>query len=396
MRAVDLFAGCGGLSKGFGDAGVDVVAAFENWDPAIANYRKNFDHPIFKMDLSDVEGVSTLLLDEFLPDMIIGGPPCQDFSSAGQRVERGRADLTVAFSQIVARVRPAYFVMENVVRARQSAAYEEARSIFKEAGYGLIETVLDASLYGTPQKRKRFFCIGFLGADDGFIEVRPEELASDRAMTVRDYFGESFGGDHYYRHPRNYSRRAVFSVDEPAPTMRGVNRPIPGGYPGHAGDSHALDGSVRALTTKQRARIQTFPPEFIWDGPKTHIEQLIGNAVPVKLAEFVATYVMGHARTVQEDSLSDFSAWLGSNQNASSKRSLGDVVSRVRRLNNMLTFPVTVTPGYLTELSENDEFSSLSPSVKSQLRRAANLFIEFLSLGLGSAAGRERAVPTGA
>ncbi|MDJ0376440.1 DNA cytosine methyltransferase [Cryobacterium sp. PH31-L1] len=379
MRAVDLFAGCGGLSRGFADAGVDVVAAFENWDPAIATYRQNFDHPIFKMDLSDVEGVSSLLKSDFAPDMIIGGPPCQDFSSAGKRIEQGRADLTVAFSQIVSKVRPAYFVMENVERARGSAAYQDARANFKEAGYGLIETVLDASFYGAPQKRKRFFCIGRLGAEDSFVSVPPEALASTKPMTVRDYFGESFGGDHYYRHPRNYSRRAVFSIDEPAPTMRGVNRPIPGGYPGHSGDSHELDGSVMAITTEQRARIQTFPSSFIWEGPKTHVEQLIGNAVPVKLAEFIGRYVMDHARSQHENSLDEFLVWLEARSADGHSRSLNDVVSRVRRANQLQPFPEYPDLQYLVDLAAGVGFQELVPAVRSQLRRAAKLYVEFMT-----------------
>ena len=95
MRVVDLFAGCGGLSLGFQSAGFDVVAAFDNWDASIGVYMKNFSHPIKKEDLSDVES-SINNIREFRPEMIIGGPPCQDFSSAGKRNEdNGRGDLTV-------------------------------------------------------------------------------------------------------------------------------------------------------------------------------------------------------------------------------------------------------------------------------------------------------------
>ena len=84
----------------------------------------------------------------------------------------------------------------------------------------------------------------------------------------------------------------MFSIDEPAPTMRGVNRPVPKGYPGHPNDACELSASVRALTTAERALIQTFPNDFIWLGNKTDTEQMIGNAVPVKLAEFVASALL--------------------------------------------------------------------------------------------------------
>lgn len=87
ITAVDLFAGCGGMSLGFEKAGVDVVAAYDNWDAAIDVYRANFEHPVFKRDLSDVSVAEEV--SSFSPDIIIGGPPCQDFSQAGKRSEDG-------------------------------------------------------------------------------------------------------------------------------------------------------------------------------------------------------------------------------------------------------------------------------------------------------------------
>ena len=180
--------------------------------------------------------------------------------------------------------------MENVERARLSKAFASARKLFKDAGYGLTEVVLDASRCGAPQKRKRFVCLGIQGVADGFATEIIESRLSKKPTTVRDYFGESLPFEYYYRHPRNYNRRAVFSVDEPAPTMRGVNRPVPKGYPGHPNDACTLaeHPEIRALTTAERAQIQTFPVDFRWVGTKTDAEQMIGNAVPVKLAEFVA------------------------------------------------------------------------------------------------------------
>ena len=81
MRVVDLFSGCGGMSLGLGQAGFNVVGAFDNWDPAIAIYRENFKHPIFKADLSNEE--ASAAVKRLKPDLIAGGPPCQDYSIAG-------------------------------------------------------------------------------------------------------------------------------------------------------------------------------------------------------------------------------------------------------------------------------------------------------------------------
>lgn len=290
MNVVDLFAGCGGLSLGFQRQGYNIVAAFEWWDAAVKCYAANFSHPVHQIDLSDVNNAVSVIT-QYSPDMIIGGPPCQDFSHAGKRIEAGRASLTDSYAQIVAAIKPMCFVMENVDRARTSNAYACARKIFKDAGYGLTEIVLDASLCGTPQKRKRFICFGVQGKPDNFALGLFEQRQSKEPMTLRDYFGDTLGFEYYYRHPRNYSRRAVFSIDEPAPTMRGVNRPVPKGYPGHPNDACPVSDDLHALTTEERSWVQTFPKDFKWIGSKTDVEQMIGNAVPVNLASFVAETV---------------------------------------------------------------------------------------------------------
>ena len=287
MRIVDLFAGCGGMSLGFEKAGFDIVAAFEKWAAAAECHRANLNHPVYETDLSDVEE-AVCVISALKPDVIIGGPPCQDFSSAGKRIEAGRAGLTESFAKIVAEVMPTSFVMENVANARKSNAYSTARNIFKAAGYGLTEVVLDASYCGVPQKRKRFFCVGMLGREDGFALQMLQERLSDKPLTVRKYFGDRLDFEYYYRHPRNYNRRAIFSVDEPAPTVRGVNCGVAPGYHGNPSDACPVSQVTHALTTADRAMIQTFPEDFKWPEKKTAAEQMIGNAVPVNLAAYVA------------------------------------------------------------------------------------------------------------
>jgi DNA (cytosine-5)-methyltransferase 1 len=188
--------------------------------------------------------------------------------------------------------------MENVDRLVQTNKYKEAAQIFKEAGYGLNVRLLDASYCGVPQKRKRYFVVGELGAKDDFLNDFIDANLSAEPMTIRDYFGDQLKTEFYYRHPRNYSRRAVYSIDEPSATIRGVNRPIPDGYPGHPNDATKALSKVRPLTTQERGAVQTFPNDFVWVGTKTTVEQLIGNAVPVKLAEFVANALMKRIESV--------------------------------------------------------------------------------------------------
>ena len=186
MRTVDLFSGCGGMSLGFQSAGYNIVAAFENWPAAIECYKQNFKHPVIETDLSIVDE-AIIRIKKYQPDLIIGGPPCQDFSNAGNRTEGERAELTHSFAKIITAVKPKFFVMENVARASESEAYKKARKLFIDNGYGLTEIVLDASHCNVPQKRNRFFCIGGLNQDDSFLSAILRAKQTVLPLSVRDY-----------------------------------------------------------------------------------------------------------------------------------------------------------------------------------------------------------------
>jgi DNA (cytosine-5)-methyltransferase 1 len=384
-RSVDLFAGCGGLSLGFQDAGFEIVGAFEWWGVAAACYEANFAHPVYRDDLFEVDA-AVEKIQALNPEVLIGGPPCQDFSHAGKRVEDKRAALTEAFAAIVTTIKPTWFVMENVDRAFKSCTYAAARDIFKNAGYGLTEIVLNAGLCGVPQRRKRFFCIGSLDAEDGFLADYILNAMSRTEMTLRDYFGTSLDLEYYYRHPRNYCRRAIYSIDEPSATIRGVNRPVPLGYPGHPNDACELNDSIRPMTTLERALIQTFPPNFKWSGNKTETEQMIGNAVPVKLAEFVARALSHHisstdglGKTSASKSRVDyrlFHEWL-QNTRAMSERAQRDTISRLKRANSICAIPTNPEAYYIFSLGQTDEYRGLKPDIRSQLKRAVSLYSDY-------------------
>ena len=288
MKCVDLFSGCGGMSLGFQNAGFDVTLAMDNWEGAVKVYNTNFAHEAILQNILNTQDVVDILRN-FKFDIIVGGPPCQDFSSAGKRDETlGRATLTYKFCDVVRSTKPRFFVMENVERIKRSQAFSDIIRSFSSAGYGLSSVILDASYCGVPQARRRLFLIGELDGSHNTLESVYQSRLSNTPMTVRDYLPD-IDLDYYYRHPRNYARRGVYSVNEPSPTIRGVNRPIPPGYRKHKSDPVDVnEARVRPLTTKERARIQTFPEDFVFLGPKTHQEQMIGNSVPVRLAEFVA------------------------------------------------------------------------------------------------------------
>lgn len=293
-KLVDMFCGCGGMSLGFQMAGFDVIASFDNWEPAIATYTSNFEHPVFSLDLSDSEAVLPTI-QGLNPDIIIGGPPCQDFSIAGKREFNGkRANLTLSYAQIVTGIKPNWFVMENVYNIQKSPIFNQALDIFSKAGYGLNVRVLDASYMGVPQARRRCFVIGKLGESDDFLNQIIDEKLSKKPLTLREYLGDKLGTDFYYMHPRSYKRRAVFSVDEPSATIRGVNRPMPATYSFHSGDKCNDSSKIKTLSSKERSYIQTFPEGFEFKGSSSQIEQQIGNAVPVNMARFIAEIIFSN------------------------------------------------------------------------------------------------------
>ncbi|MGG2482819.1 DNA cytosine methyltransferase [Brevibacillus borstelensis] len=170
FTAIDLFAGAGGMSLGFEQAGFDVLAAVE-YDPIHASIHQ-FNFPKTKVicaDVSKITGNDILQAIGKKPgeiDVIFGGPPCQGFSMIGRRLEDdARNVLLLHFYKIISEIRPKYFVMENVSGLTQGSAkklLEVVISEFQGIGYEvtLPYRVLDASHFGVPQSRKRLFLYG--------------------------------------------------------------------------------------------------------------------------------------------------------------------------------------------------------------------------------------------
>ncbi|MGC2305133.1 DNA cytosine methyltransferase [Candidatus Binatus sp.] len=379
MRVADLFCGCGGISAGFQAANHEIVFAAENWSRARLVYDRNFDHGSTRLDLTDIVEAAFAVSRE-RPEVIAGGPPCQEFSAAGPRTEAARADLTVGFAEIVRACRPTWFVMENVPAAAASKAWGTARVRLNRAGYGITEVVLDASLYGVPQLRKRLFLIGRLDEDDGFLVDDLKTAGADRPLSVRGYLGDELGVEYYYRHPRHWGRRAIYSIDEPAATVRSTNRPIPPKYTSHPLDAAPIAG-VKPLTARQRARLQTFGREFRFDRNLRawEVDTMVANAVPVGLAqhlgEAMACYENPRNRESHEK---EFRNWL-QEMRSYTDRSAGNVISRLKRARRIVGVErrFADTRDELIALERMPEFAALSGSVRSQLKRAIILLSEF-------------------
>lgn len=357
--------------------------------PAIICYNANFDHNAQQLDLNNVENAVGVIA-KLNPDVIIGGPPCQEFSNAGRREEGARADLTLRYAEIITQVLPDYFVMENVPRVKTSRAYANARQLYIQHGYGLTEVVLDASRCGVPQKRTRFFCIGALHTPNNFLLQKIFEAYIGEPLSVAQYFIANhvpLDMRAYYRHPTTYNRRGIFSIDEVAPTVRGVNRPRPATYLLHPNDAVGQEdlNNVNKLTLRQRATIQTFPADFILEDlgiAQCDLEQMIGNAVPVSLARFIADRLQEYIHELQGGNQAmagpmSFAEWLRTEKNYTD-RSISDVFSRLNRA-------AAILPGheidryYIVDLEAEPAYQSLTVSVKSQIRKAINLKLAYMN-----------------
>lgn len=424
MRAVELFAGAGGMSLGLKRAGIEVVQAYDAWKPAIDVYRKNVGHHIWQHDLKDIFSVAPMIA-ALAPDLIVGGPPCQDFSAAGERVEGERAALTRAFAMLVCIARPSWFVMENVPLAASSQAWADARAILVRAGYGLTESKLDASLYGVPQRRRRLFVVGRLGEQDGFLESALVAARSARAMTMRDMLGDTLGDTCYFQ-PQVSGNRGIWSTEEPAPTIcRSSRRPIPPRYRPHPADAaliktgafytrpyyegrgvrtldepapavirttrerprpkylanpHHADpvpaAQATVLTQQQVSRIQGFPTGWDWSSATSRdVDQMIANAVPGPLAEAIGRVILAReaGQTIPEVQ-GRFGQWLR-RQRGFTKASVRNAKSRLNRARRLLGGR-TFSNGALeiAALEGVEEFTGLPTGTRSDLRKALQLY----------------------
>lgn len=189
---IDLFCGAGGLSLGLREAGWRSLLAVDKWADAIATYKKNFPDEENRSLCEDVESLTqdrlTRLFEE-KPDWVVGGPPCQGFSTVGKR-ERDdpRNKLVREFAGVVQHLGPEGFVIENVVGLRDMKFVRDIVEHFATFGYRVTPHVLPAADYGVPQLRRRIF---FVGSREGFGFLRPPQThRPGEYLTVWDAIGD--------------------------------------------------------------------------------------------------------------------------------------------------------------------------------------------------------------
>ena len=341
---IDLFAGAGGLSFGFVHAGFDMVMAVDNCAAAVETHRWNLGDHARNVDL----GMADLAFPS--ATVVVGGPPCQGFSSAGlRRSGDGRNTLVAEFARVIAQLRPAVFVFENVegfLTAEGGARVIELLEPLIETGYRIHLRKINAANFGVPQHRKRVIAIGALGWDPQFpqpthaaygapgahlaglhMPLTPTlgQALADLPSASRDAPGEP--EDHYYApleeldlervkvlRPgqtmrdlpevywhNSYRRRAFRRVKDGTPTEKRGGAPAGLRRMRFEEPSKTVTGATRhelihptedrCLTVRECARLQTFPDDFKFFGAISTRMQLIGNAVPPLLSSRIAEAV---------------------------------------------------------------------------------------------------------
>ena len=341
---IDLFAGAGGLSLGFARAGFEVELAVDNSAAAVETHRRNLGDHARAVDL----GTADLAFPS--ATVVAGGPPCQGFSSAGLR-KRGddRNTLVGQFARLVARLRPAMFVFENVegfFTAEGGSRVIELLEPLIETGYRIHLRKINAANFGIPQHRKRVIAIGAIGWDPQFPEPThaaygaPGARLAGMHLPPTPTLGEALADlpspsraapgkpeDHYYIPlegldldraqalrpgqtmrdlPEEYwhdsfRRRAFRRVMDGTPTERRGGAPAglrrlrfeepSKAVTGGARNEFVHPSEDRCLTVRECARLQTFPDDFRFFGNSSERMQLIGNAVPPLLASKIAEVV---------------------------------------------------------------------------------------------------------
>ncbi len=296
MKFIDLFAGCGGMSKGFELAGLECEGFVEFWQPAIDTHLNNCGGKLIGKDILKIKDKEIKKFKGKV-DLIIGGPPCQGFSMAGKRDPKDpRNKLFIEFIRFLRIIKPKFFVMENVqgiVSMRDAEGeyvFNQIIKFFEKEGYKVDVKVLDSSNYGVPEKRKRAIFIGNNQDKKNEFPDFKQKVFLKEVMNLP--YSEIEGIQHIYEKVAT-EKSYGFSFVKPGETyglFRSTNKRL-------KIDSFACTITKggryihpvfnRLISVREAARIQSFPENFMFTGSKDNMYAQIGNAVPVKMAEAI-------------------------------------------------------------------------------------------------------------
>ena len=314
LNVLDLFCGCGGMSKGLTDAGLNVIAGIDIWGKAIENYNKNYKHKAYCEDLTKLppEKFNSLYNKENKNiDIIVGGPPCQSFSIAGKRDKNDpRNTLFMEYVKYLDYFKPKAFIMENVIGmlSKKTANGENVITIIMEElnkNYNCIINKLYASDFEVPQNRRRTIIIG-IRKDLNILPKEPEPvivLVKDRIPVKSILLPKESIDNKYYlsekaltgiANKREASKEKGFGFGAQMLDFDKPSYTIPARYwkDGYDALVKYNEKEIRRLTITELKRIQSFPDNYILDGSNKDIIMQIGNAVPCKLAYYLGKYLI--------------------------------------------------------------------------------------------------------
>ena len=333
-KIIDLFCGCGGLSKGFEMAGFEVKAAIDMWEDAVITYNNNHKKKVAQC--CDIHNWDDEYLNQLKEDGeivgIIGGPPCQGYSTVGTRdINDPRNHLYKEYCRIVEKIMPDFFVIENVkglITLAGGMFKDDIENRFGNLGYKVTFRILNAADYGVPQNRYRVF---FVGKKNGqkfeFPDKFPYQVSTSEALSDLPTLEDGITKERYekeaitdYQRQMRNNQTTLFNHEPTKHTEvtkqiiskipdGGSIRDLPGDFwnirrynkafqrmnsllpsntvdTGHRNYFHYKENRIPSV--RENARLQSFSDDFIFYGSKTSQYKQVGNAVPPLLAYAIA------------------------------------------------------------------------------------------------------------
>lgn len=340
--AIDLFCGAGGLHIGFENAGFKIKLCVDNNDIVEKTHKRNFPNiPIVNRDINKV---STDEIREYLDDkkvdVIIGGPPCQGFSTIGHRVSSNpekrsqkdpRNELVLTYARIINEIRPKFIVMENVkgILTLEKGAYlQNVLSILAKAGYNVEFKLINMADYGVPEVRERVIIIGNrIGLPVNFPAPDHSDNPNDNLPAWENCWNvlkdlEKMPDNPSFNHValkhtcKNIERYKLIPEGGRLPEDKlpkelyrknfgntykrlARNRPALTMVPGN--DAFPIHPTLnRSLTVREAARIQTFPDSIIFEGNRRQQGHQVGNAVPPVFSKKLAMFILEQIKKAKD------------------------------------------------------------------------------------------------
>lgn len=332
-KVIDLFCGCGGLSMGFEMAGFEIMAAIDLWPDAVTTFNRNHKKPVAICE--DIHNWSDETLEKLARDEelvgIIGGPPCQGYSTVGTRdVNDPRNHLYLEYCRVVEKVMPEFFLIENVkglTTLSGGAFKEDIINRFSKMGYHVQYKILNAADYGVPQNRQRVFFVGtkkegftfpvaektkiaskdaigdlpeLIGAEKvteysmepqtdyerrmrGTCTVLMNHEGTNHSEQTREIIGMIKDGGKISDLPKEYWEIRKYNKAFERMSSTGPSNTVD---TGHRNYFHYAQNRIPSV--RENARLQSFPDDFEVLGSKTSQYKQIGNAVPPLFAYAIA------------------------------------------------------------------------------------------------------------